>query len=348
MNLVKNKKDDTDDWDQIKGWVGGGNKDTKHPIHQEMERMQRREPEHLDQGGIVGDQMAPPDENILRGTLAMGQPSQPIPTSPGVLPGASDAAYNQKSSDILGIDKQQLSNFLNKVNMPKFGDTVGRALAGGSDAIMQGVAQQGPGHALDSLDREIQQDKENQSGIPGAVASLGKEQFGLSRSLQADDPNSPFSKVKQNAERSFLKSVGFSDQDIARIPASSIDGLRSGALTRDELRQRINSDTELKKIGFGLQQQQIDATKAKNISDAEKDTTKLKTDAAKELLSHSGNAKVWGVPIPFTSDVSGDEEDAARKVLMDQINGLPEGAGGVPQVGTTFNGEKVKSVKKIR
>ena len=67
MNLTKNNENDTDDWEQIKGWVGGANKDTKHPIAQEIERLNRKKPQHFDEGGDV--QMVPPDQNALRNAI---------------------------------------------------------------------------------------------------------------------------------------------------------------------------------------------------------------------------------------------------------------------------------------
>ena len=87
-------EDSAKEWERIKGFVGGANKPSKHPLQQEMERAKMKEPQHLYPGGNVeGNEDLPQ----LLGDLTPGSSTQlPINTSPsvpdvphGTLPGAN-------------------------------------------------------------------------------------------------------------------------------------------------------------------------------------------------------------------------------------------------------------------
>ena len=221
-----------------------------------------------------------------RGNASSGL--QKTPSSDMALsPMPSDSSYdNQASQRLGGINPQELKSFLEKVNQPTLRDNLGRGVAGFSDALMQGVAQQGPGHALESVDKQIQQNKENLSGIPSKVAEAGKEQYGLSQSLQAKDPNSLFSKVTQNANRQLLKSMGASDEDISRMPATSINDVVGHQVTLQDALARIKEESRMKEIGFGLQKEQIEATKSNQSAEQENKREERQQANEKLKLEH--------------------------------------------------------------
>jgi hypothetical protein len=85
MNIQNLTDDETqsDEWEKIKDWAGGANKQAKHPLAQEIERVKRRTPQKMDEGGVAGDdsndilqKIAPPGV----GTLTPSPARAPIPT----------------------------------------------------------------------------------------------------------------------------------------------------------------------------------------------------------------------------------------------------------------------------
>lgn len=334
MNRAPDIDKDSEHWEEIRKFVGGANKEPKHPLTQEMERMKQREPKHMADGGpvdgmpaLLGD-LTPGDTapmlNVPRGTLPAAMPPivpSAVPPLAGTLPtvapaipsmpssGAAAPAetpYSDQTSKIMGgVTPEAIQRLMENLNQQSKRGQIGAGLAGIGDSIaaVGGVK----GEHMKNAEDLLQKNKELGLKLPGEMAAVGKEGYSLSKELQADSPNSPYSKVKQNAERSFLKTVGFSDDDISHIPASSIDGLRSGALTRDDVRQRIQSDTELKKMGFGLQEKQIEATKEQKGQETQQNAAKA--------ISDRGVVKTIMDAIPGTAG------HAAKEVLEKQAAG---------------------------
>lgn len=270
----------SDEWERIKNYVGGANKPAKHPIQQEMDRIDMRKPQHLDDGGMV-DPLSKDSKNLLA-PASMGAPSPfnqtqapiapptaPIqkqkPTLPPVTPApvappqappitasppAPDTAYNPQASQALGgIDPQQLMSMLQKVNTPTLGQRVGSGVSGLADAFSRAGGSNSDYQK--NFDERQQQTRENLSRIPGAVSAQGKEQYGLSKEMSADDPKSMRSFIQQQANAPLLKQAGFTPNEIKQIPADAIEALQKGSLSADEIRAK-----------FGLEKATIENTAA--------------------------------------------------------------------------------------
>lgn len=254
----------SDEWERIKSYVGGANKPAKHPIQQEMDRIDIRKPQHLDDGGMVDplsddsksllapqsmgapspfqaapQQVAPPVQAPIQKS-AMPPPVQ-APIAPpqaapvAQTPPAPDAAYNPQANQALGgIDPQQLMAMLQKVNTPTLGQKIGSGVSGLADAFSRAGHENSDYQK--NFDARQQQTRENLSKIPGEVSTQGKEQYGLSKEMASDDPKSMRSFVQQQANAQLLKQAGFSPEEIKSIPASAIDGLRTGAIDADKVR----------------------------------------------------------------------------------------------------------------
>lgn len=242
--------DNSEEWEKIKSFVGSANKSAKHPLQMEQERIQRKKPQHLDEGGVAGmpDDFLKLVEPQGAGTLAPSlmqntplppppspqqAPSMPMtpvtnPVQPSPVPAPSDMPYEDKASQIMGgITPQTLQQLAAKYVKPTVGQTAGMGLAGIGDAIAS-IGKREP-HALDRAMENFQKTRELQMAVPEKAANIGKEQYGLSQQLQAKDPNSPYSRVIQNSVSPILKAIGWTDDQIRTLPAEAAqDAAKNG------------------------------------------------------------------------------------------------------------------------
>lgn len=310
------------EWKRIKDYVGGANKASEHPISQELKRLQARQPEHFDDGGIAGDELPG-----LMGDLTPGSSSQqpgpvlppvaprgtlPPPAAPPVAgvppvvprnpavpaaPAPTDATYDKKASDILGgITPEAIQRLMENLNQQGKKAQIGAGIAGIGDAIAS-VGGQTPGHMKNAEDI-IQKEKELGMKLPGEMAAMGKERFGLSEQLQAKDPASPFSKVTQNANRQLLKSMGATDADINTMPATAINDVVGHQVTLQEALARIAQEGK-------YQQGMLENTKAQT------------QQGAAKALADRGIIKTAMDAIPGTAG------NTAKKTLEKQAAGEP-------------------------
>ena len=276
------------EWERIKDFVGARNKPAKHPLIQEAERQRAKEPQHFDEGGDV--QPAIP-EIVPDNT----PPTAPPATTQPPMDAGSGAATTAAMG---GVTPEMLKALADKLNTQNKWGQVGAGIAGIGDAI-QSVGGINGGH-MKAAEDLIQRNRENQLKTPEMMMAAGKEKYGLGKEIENDDPTSMRSFTAQQANKSFLLGLDFKPEEIGKIPASMIDGLRSGALQRDEVRERIKSDKAIKEMGFGLQGKQIDAT-IDNQSEARRlQASKDQQDAAKAVAGRSviqrGVDKVFGNP----------------------------------------------------
>jgi hypothetical protein len=344
----------SEEWDRIKSFVGGANKPSKHPIQQEMERIQMRKPQHLDEGGIV-DPLSDPTKQILapQGAGIMtpspyqaapnpqtpspiaaqprSQPSLPpqIPqmAAPMPTPTTPDTSYDQEASKILGNTPQGLGSALQQINTPTIGQRVGSGLSGFADALSRAGGSNSDYQK--NFDTNQQQTRENLSKIPGQVSAAGKEQYGLSHELESYDPNSPFSKVTQNAYSQTLRQLGATPAQIRSMPAAVINEVVGHKVTLEEALARIKETGAYQQGMLSLQKATLGNTE--------------KHQRAEEDLAHREQAEK-------------EDTEASKHYILHPFNAakaadrLSEGSGshGIPDLGSTFNGQKVISVKRIR
>lgn len=229
-----------------------------------------------------------------------------------------------------------------------FGEGVTRAGLTIGDSIMQGVAQAGNPGNLAAHDARKEREYEREAGNVGKLRNANMEQIGNIQKLEGMDSSTPLGKSTVEPLIAFFKSVGVPDNQIERMirnPAAARSLVEPYAAMMGN-QQKMQMEMLIKELELNSQNKRIEAETTSKQSQLDLDRDKAKREAASELLKRSGNARVWGMPIPFTSDVSGKEEDAAREVLMGQIDEKPEH--GVPDLGSTFNGEKVVGVKRIK
>jgi hypothetical protein len=366
---IQNLTDDetqTDEWEKIKDWAGGANKQPKHPIAQELERIQRRKPQKMDEGGVAGDdpnkilqEIAPPGTGILTPSparapmpppqvppMAQTPPQAPspvqtpppaVPAQPAPVPAPTAQNYDQQASSVLGTNPQELKAFLEKTNQPNWRQGVGLGLTGMADALSR--AGKSNSNYEEQYGQRMQQGKENLSAIPGKVAEMGKEQYGLSEQLQAKDPNSPYSKVVQNSERPTLKQLGWTDDQIGKVPAVAIQDAVKNNLTYEDTQAKFGLEEATIKQTGAYQQGMLKNTAA-NIANESQHARAEETQAERDqaLKENQEAAKHW-ITHPFKasdarSRLAGGSEESANH--------------GIPELGGTFNGEKIIGVKKVQ
>jgi hypothetical protein len=267
-------EDSSKEWERIKGFVGGANKTSKHPLQQELDRKKMREPEHFAEGGSVMDDYTdfkpklslapsttdqilntPPQQPVIPPVNApqapivppMGQnPTPPGSAQPAPVSAPSGTSYDDQASKVLGgMTPEKLEQLRQTVNSQSKPPLIGAGIAGIGDAIASVGGVKGE-HMKDTMN-SIQQNKEMRMKLPGEMAAMGKEQYGISNELQAKDPASPYSKIVQNSYRGTLKEMGATDQDVNKMPASTIHDVVSGRIEFKKAMAEIENTAEFRK-----------------------------------------------------------------------------------------------------
>lgn len=265
----------SEEWKKIKDWANGANKQAKHPLDQEMERMQRRKPQNMDQGGVAGDASdeaasilsggqsglpflagateklaaptgMPPWTPPITQKPAVSSPLPPttqndVPAQPSPAQAPTDAPYMDKASGVLGgITPEAIAQLMQSLNSQGKRAQIGAGIAGIGDAISS-IGGQKPEH-MKAAEDHIQQQKEMAMKVPEAMAAVGKERYGISQQLEARDPKSPYSKVVQNSQRPTLKGLGWTDEQINQVGGEFLnDAVKNGATFADT-QERIKQE----------------------------------------------------------------------------------------------------------
>lgn len=250
------------EWEKIKGWLGAANGKKDHPLVQEAKRAQRVQ--KFDEGS--GD--VQPDDETMKflqpqgaGMIAPSAARPPMPQAPlpppiqpppQVAPQAAPQvpvvqpppqtvpqgpSSGNQVDNILGTNPEELKAFLQRANTPTATDRIGTGLS----ALADGLSRAGGGQS-DYLEQHNKMDiarREAASGIPEKVAGLGKEKFGLTQTLDAQNPNSQYSKINQQTYGPDLVKMGLSPQQVAKMPAALIGDLLSKKITLEEAKARI-------------------------------------------------------------------------------------------------------------
>jgi hypothetical protein len=241
---------DSENWDRIKNFMGGRNKPSKHPLEQELERREAREPEHFDEGGMAGDIPLDFDPNkpadAPRGTIP-GVPAAPVipPVAPnpvsvpaGVPSTPMDASMDKQATDVMGgVTPETINRLMESLNHQNRVGQIGAGIAGIGDAISSvgGVK----GEHMKNAEDMLQKNRDVAMKIPGEMAAIGKEKYGLSKELGGDEPGSVRSFTAQNANMPLLSKMGMTPEQIRLMPASLIDGIRSGAISAEEAKLKV-------------------------------------------------------------------------------------------------------------
>lgn len=341
MNEGGEVEEDSQEWDRIKNFVGGANKKSKHPLEQEAERMRNRDTQHFAEGGIADFQISP-DQNDPFGGQPPLSPAQPIPhigtpvvphgtpslmpSTPPVAPMAapSPAApptdYNAQASGILGgITPDAINRLMQSLSQQGKKAQLGAGIAGIGDAIAS-VGDQQPGH-MRAAEENIQKQKELGMTLPGQMAAAGKEQFGLSQTLQAQDPNSPYSKIIQNAERPTLLKLGWSADQISKAPAIAIEDATKNSLTYEDTQAKYGLEKAIHEETIGLQKAQLENTKEyqKGQQDIERQNQRLQHP----ILSHftGNNAPTYAPDVISYAQKHGITPEQAQAVKLRRSGG---------------------------
>jgi hypothetical protein len=148
-------------------------------------------------------------------------------------PIAPPTDYNAQASNVLGgITPEKIQQLMASLNSQGKKAQFGAGIAGIGDAIAS-VGGQQPGH-MRAAEENIQKNKELGMELPGKMAELGKERFGVSQALQEQDPASPLSKYAQDTYAPLGKRMGLdlskaSAKMIGDVVGKSVDQLKNEA-----------------------------------------------------------------------------------------------------------------------
>jgi len=313
------------EWEKIKGWMGAANGKKDHPLVQEAKRTQRVQKFDEGAGDVQPDDetmkfLQPQGAGLIAPSAARPQmappvqvpppqmpaaPVQPPPQMPPQLPPQAAPApatpnYSSQAANELGTSPQELAAFIQKANTPTTGDTIRGVGASLADAL--GRAGGSNPNYLEQNNKVELARRAELSGIPMKQAEVGKEKFGLTKTLEADDPNSSFSKIQQNASRSFLKQLGASDADIPKIPASMIHDLQSGRIEWKKAQAELGLKGAYEMGMLGLQGE------AQKTRQAEAQTRE------KEAEKGALEKVVSGSPFPFVGPTHDEKRAAIEKL----------------------------------
>lgn len=320
-------EDSSAEWEKIKGWVGSQEPAKKHPIHQLIEREQRKVPGFAE-GGAVEDpllsdpasmsMLQPPGAGIIAPSVAPPSPivqKPPISASPAPVsslpppisaPAPTAAPYESEAAKTLGTTPEDLKAFLEKTMKPTGGEMIGRAGATFGDALSRAGGSNA--NYLEQFNAQNQKEKENLAGIPEKVSAFGKEKYGLEHELQSYDPNSPFSRVTQNANRQLLKSMGATNAQVSSMPAAAINDVVTHQV---ELKKALATieQTGTYQRGMLAVQEQGEKTREAEARTHEKEAEK---GALEKIIS--------GSPIPFVGPSHKEKQAGIEK--LGELGGL--------------------------
>lgn len=257
---------------------------------------------------------------------AVAPTESPAP-APMRLPGMPEDFGGDEIDAYLNTQKKSLNKYGPEAQMDLQDRTLdernslrNRLVSGGkgfADAIMMGVAGAGnPGWQQDFDNRQDAHAKERMDTMRNAsTANIQRTATGMN--IDQMDPNSPLSKSKQQSYAPLFEKLGYEPGSLEKMSGANIDN----ALQLMATYGGAEMAAMIKQFESQIEQMRLNAMLGKDQQSASLAERKLQADSATEVLKRSGNAKVLGIPIPFTSDVSGKDEDAARQVHVDLMKG---------------------------
>jgi hypothetical protein len=299
--------------------------DSKNPY----DPMAGRLTPYLADGGIVDEEQTKQPFIGPPAPLPVAPP-RPMPgMGPDVRPDALQQMMGRYKSGMeqYGPEQQMATRAALTKSNAGFLPSLARAGGGFADAVMQGVARAGPSNFQQSITNQQNKTIEDTMGTLERAQGGKMAQMQAEMKLAAEDPSSPLSKIAQQSNAPTLKAMGLSDAEISGMPASLISEATSKRLSLEEIRVKAEEIRALREQTGRYQEETIKTTRAGQAqSAAQKETErqaadkKARLDAAEAILKRSGNARIMGIPIPFTSDVSGKAQKAALKTLEGGMN----------------------------
>ena len=310
---------------------------------------------HMDEGGTVGDfdvntgdsdtvkgipppmpvhapidiaSAVPPPAAPLQMPQAPAAPmANPMPGMPaGVTPDAWQQLLAQQTAQVNKYSPDQ--QFAQEQAGIKARTGLGAALSNGgarfADAIMQGVARAGnPGFEKQQTDQANQLAGEASGAIERARKG-SMEQVEANQKIDMQDPQSPTSKAYQKAFSPIFAKMGYDPKAVMGMPASQINTVADLGVRYADAQTQM----ELKKAMIQVQTLTAQASIANNQSERRQSALKdLQATPWYSRMLHPG--------------ISGALEKEAG---LDNSTPTPHG---IPDLGSTFNGEKVTGVKKL-
>jgi hypothetical protein len=257
------------------------------------------------------------------------------PTLPSIMNNAQSLGrqlYGQYTPDA----RNQLYSAIaeRQTSMP-FG--IGAGLANVGDAIARGYG----GSQTNYLDKTLQSQKDARSEALGAFDTAQKENLGMTQSgmeLGKMVPGTDLSKLAQQAYSGPLKKLGYTDEQISKMPANQIEAVAQVALKYAD----VHSQEELKKATLELQsmignanimnrRQELELAKVKAAQEEQEKRAARQGDAAKALVNRGAVQRVsdfvTGNPATKVLQEQAAGGDAPVKVNSTaEYNALPAGA----------------------
>lgn len=285
----------------------------------------------------------PPPTMAAPAPLVPTASAAPAPAAPVKLPGmppdvSPDAiggylAQQRSKLNRFGPDQRlQLQDSLNQ-RQNSFGNRATSGLKGFADALMMGVARAGNPNWQGQYEANEQQFAKDQIDAFDAARSANTQEVESGMTLDRMDPSSDLSKQAQATYAPLFEKLGYQPSAVKNMSADKIES----ALSLMTQFGGMEIQAAIKQFEAEIERMRLAAAAGKESAADERERQKMKKEAADAILKRSGNARIWGIPVPFTSDVSGDEEDAARAALMEQVTGpttAPASAGGYLKTAT--------------
>jgi hypothetical protein len=272
--------------------------------------------------------LIPPPQN--KAVVIPGMPPNVQPDDIAGYLSSKRKAMNQFGAE----DRMNLQNSLNK-RRNSFGYKATEGLKGLADSIMMGVAGAGNPGWQQQFQQGEEQNAQNQINALKDEHEMNMESVQGGMSLDQMNPASPLSKMKQESYAPLFQKLGYQPDKLQGMSAANIDNALAlmaqfGGAEVQAMIKQYELDIERTKMATmaGRQASEEELARLRLKGDADKQAReaevaqqKMKADAAAELLKRGGENKTFmGVSIPFTR-ANTDETEAAKKVLMQQLEG---------------------------
>lgn len=290
---------------------------------------------YMAEDGIVEDPKDEVDLTQLPGALPPSLATQ-APTQrplPGIPPDATQAALQSfQGRQMAGMNKygpeEQMATrkALTKANSG-FLPSLARAGGGFADAIMQGVARAGPSNFQQGITNQHNKTMDDTMSTLKDAQTGKMAQIQTETKMSMDDPTSPMSQVAKNAQRPTLLKLGWTDEQINQVSGNTAEEAAKSGLGFAEIQSKEKlAEATLEQTG--TYQSGMLGLKGKEEERANKELGfKEDTEAAKHWIRHPINAVKASNRLSEGSNTAGH---------------------GIPDLGGTFNNEKVVGVKKIK
>ncbi len=191
---------------------------------------------------------------------------------------------------------------------------------GFADALMQGVAGAGnPGWQQQFENQQDRQAAERMGTLKGANEA-NIQRTSANMNIDRMSPDSALSKAAQETYAPLFEKLGYPEEAIKKMSNTEIqNAMQLMAAYGGKEKEAMIKEYELE-----IERARMAQAAGKQSSEEELAHQKMQVDAASEILKRGENSKFLGIPIPFTSEVPQKEKTAARKVLMNQVQGTPQ------------------------